>query len=57
VASYGWIDPEIRGGTGGWDGKSNEGEAVGPGVYMLMAPIFSDQPIMNGMTRIEVTGR
>jgi hypothetical protein len=40
-----------------WDGKSNEGEAVGPGGYVLMAPIYSDQPVMNGMGRVEVTER
>jgi hypothetical protein len=40
-----------------WNGKSNEGESVGPGGYMLMSPVFSDQSVMNGMTRIEVTER
>ena len=40
-----------------WDGESNEGEAVGPGSYVLMAPIFSDQAVMSGMARIEVTGQ
>lgn len=40
-----------------WDGTSNGGEIVGAGRYALSAPIFSDQPVMGGMTRIEVTPR
>jgi hypothetical protein len=40
-----------------WDGKSNEGEAVGPGRYVLMAPIFGSQPVTNGVVRLAVSGR
>jgi hypothetical protein len=38
-----------------WDGKSNEGETVGTGGYVIMARILSDWPVMNGMARLEVT--
>jgi hypothetical protein len=40
-----------------WDGRSNQGSTVGPGTYMLTAPFLSDVPVMNGMVRLEVTGR
>jgi hypothetical protein len=40
-----------------WDGKSNEGETVGPGRYVLAAPIFASWPVTNGMVPLAVTGR
>jgi hypothetical protein len=39
-----------------WDGKSNDGEAVGPGRYVLIAPIFANRPVTS-MVRLAVTER